>query len=163
MTALLSVVSGAVIATALSSAAVQVQPTTVLVSRPSPVVAAPAVAPAALPPVRRVAAPARPAYVDLPAGASSVSLRPAASTPSTSTPSASHVDVLSCSQAWSPDGACPGAQTEVLRDVALDAAARAVTLPRGAHVRVSTTGGGVQVEAALPSAPPVRVGLPHLP
>lgn len=157
--ALLSVVSGAVVATALSSAAVQLQPTTVLVSRPSSApVTAPAAASVAVTGVQELAAPARPAYVDLPAGSSAVALRPVSEGAA-----ATHVDVLACSQAWSGDGACLGAQTEVLRDAALDAVTRAVTLPQGAHVRVSTTEGGVQVDAALPAAAPVRAAPPRLP
>lgn len=161
--ALLSVVSGAVVATALSSAAVQMQPTAVLVSRPTaavPALAATTTRPAVT--AVHVADAARPAYVDLPPGSSALSLHKER----TSGPREEHVpvvDVLTCSEAWSTSGECPGTQTEVLRAAAVDAVDRAVTIPEGVHVRVSTSGGGVQVEAALPSVPPVAVTLPRLP
>lgn len=163
--ALSSVISGAVVAAALSSAAVQVQPTSVLVARPAPARPAPArAAPSSALPVTAAsrpvaAAPARPAYVDLPERTATVSLTRAEAR-SADTPK---VDVLACSRAWSPTGACPGTQTEVLRDAALDVVQQAVRLPQGAHVRVTTSSGSVQVEATRPTGPAVVVELPRLP
>ncbi len=156
--ALLMVVSGAVVVAALSSATVQSQSTAVLVSAPA--AAAPMTARVNAPrtasravsrSVSRIAAPARPAYLDLTRGARTVALhRAEAGT------RAARVDVLTCSHAWSETGQCPGRQVDVLRGVALSTAAQEVRLPRGAHVRVSTTSGGVQVDAVQPA-------LPHLP
>lgn len=157
VTTLLSVMSSAVVVAALSSSVVQMQPTGVLVAAapavsqaqalPAAPVAHAAVAPAE--PARPVAAPARPAYVDVPAGASALSLTATARDGAAPT-----VDVLACTTAWSQAGECLGRQAAVLRDAAVEAVTRAVEVPAGTpHLRVSVHGGEVAVaptDVALP-------------
>lgn len=155
--ALLSVTSSAVLVAALSSASVQLQPPTVLVATPpAPVVAAQPARVAVPPPA---AVPARPAYVDVPAGAEDVQVRrvPAPAAP----PAPTTVDVLACSRAWTPEGECPGRQVEVLRQGAVESVDRAVHLPADVpHLRVSASGGAVEVQTGVPAAPAVRARVP---
>lgn len=146
-TTLLSVASSAVVVAALSSSLTQLQPAAVLVSAAASATAAPAAGQAVpaggaalqgapLP----VAAPSRPAYVEVAEALPTLSLR------ATGHRQGQAVDVLACTRAWSPAGECPGQQTAVLRDAALSAAARVVPLPVGAgHVRVSVGRGEVTV------------------
>ena len=158
VTTLLSVMSSAVVVAALSSSVVQMQPTSVLVAAAPAQVqvqAAPG-APVSVPaaarrtPAAPVAAPARPAYVDVPAGSSALSLTATAREGEAPT-----VDVLACTTAWSEAGECLGRQASVLRDVAVEAVARAVEVPAGTpHLRVSVHGGEVAVA-------PTTVALPR--
>jgi hypothetical protein len=119
--ALASVISGSLVAIAVSSAVVQLQPTSVLVS------AAPSVP---------TARPAAPAYLRVAQGSHVV-------LGSTTLPG--HVGAQACSAVWTSLGKCPGWRTVLLRPTLLKKQLAVVVPVAAPYLRVDVSAGAVEV------------------